>query len=349
MSDIFDNEGLRVQSIKYCYLCGNAGKELYTDLRDRLFYAPGIWNLRRCTHCRLVWVDPRPLPEELSKLYLKYYTHTFSDASQRNLSVVKEAVKRNILATVFGYKDLETSGSNRLLGKIMAKVGFIQDAVGSKVMWLHASRRGRLLDVGSGSGAFLARMRDLGWDVAGVEPDPEGARFARARYGLQIHNSTLADAALQENSFDVLTIHHVIEHVSDPVEFLRRCRRVLKPGGRVILVTPNIKSLGHYIFSRFWMPLDPPRHLLLFSPTALGNVVKLAGFQIERTFTPTSGARDSWYFSYVIRRSGFSGINIQNHVTQLRRLEGYLFWGVEYLFSRVCQCGEEIVVIAEKN
>jgi SAM-dependent methyltransferase len=85
---------------------------------------------------------------------------------------------------------------------------------------------------------------------------------------------------LPAKSFDVVTLHHVIEHAPDPIELLRHCRRVLKPSGLLVLVTPNLSSLGHTVFSRNWRDLDPPRHFYLFNVGTLSECVTRSGFGI---------------------------------------------------------------------
>lgn len=82
-----------------------------------------------------------------------------------------------------------------------------------------------------------------------------------------------------ESRFDVITLNHVIEHVSDPIELLRSCYRLLKLGGQLWLQTPNIDSLGSRRYGRHWRGLEPPRHLVLFDPVSLRSALHQAGFQ----------------------------------------------------------------------
>lgn len=85
-----------------------------------------------------------------------------------------------------------------------------------QIMYSDGARKGRLLDVGCGSGEFLAQMRELGWDVFGVEPDPQAARVAREQFGLTVWPGALAEASFPDGFFDAVTLNHVIEHVADP-------------------------------------------------------------------------------------------------------------------------------------
>jgi 2-polyprenyl-3-methyl-5-hydroxy-6-metoxy-1,4-benzoquinol methylase len=107
------------------------------------------------------------------------------------------------------------SRPRRLLVEALARLGPVRDGATGTVMWLKPTRSNRLLDVGCGSGSFLARMRDLGWDVHGVEPDPVAARVAMTRYQLDVACVSLQDAALPSESFDVVTMSHVLEHAAE--------------------------------------------------------------------------------------------------------------------------------------
>lgn len=125
---------------------------------------------------------------------------------------------------------------------------------------------GRLLDIGCGSGAYLARMRDVGWDVTGVEVDPVAAEVARDR-GLKVF------AGVEEvpGTFDVVTLNHVIEHVPEPLQLL--CDALERTGDTLLLRTPNAASLGHRLFKTRWYHLDPPRHLFVLTPKGLQRLV----------------------------------------------------------------------------
>ncbi|NOX76410.1 MAG: class I SAM-dependent methyltransferase [Gammaproteobacteria bacterium] len=135
----------------------------------------------------------------------------------------------------------------------------------------------RLLDMGCGNGAFLLRARKAGWDVVGIDFDVKAVGIARAQ-GLNVRLGGVNDLDSSTEPFDVITISHVIEHVHYPLEVLRTCYTLLKPGGFLWLETPNIASEGHRLFGKNWLHLDPPRHLVLFTQESMCKTLKVAGF-----------------------------------------------------------------------
>jgi SAM-dependent methyltransferase len=133
-----------------------------------------------------------------------------------------------------------------------------------------------LLEIGCGAGNQLAALRQAGWDAHGVDFDPAAVATARGR-GLQVDQGDVRDLHYPDASFDAVAMAHVIEHVANPVGLLTEIARLLKPGGRLVLITPNARSLGHLYFKRFWRGLEPPRHLVVFTPRALRRAVERGG------------------------------------------------------------------------
>ncbi len=338
------NEGIHVEEMSACYLCGMEGLLLYENLRDRLFTAPGTWSLMRCSQCDLAWLNPQPVASDISKLYAEYYTHQLKDVPKKRLGSMRKAVEGHILQKEFGYSLNVESG---LLVRILSWLGPIKEVIGGSVMYLNANNGGRLLDVGCGNGRFLAQMRELGWEVTGVEPDPIAVQVARERFGLEVFQGTLEEAGFPDNSFDAITMNHVIEHVPDPIGLLTECRRLLKPGGKLVVVTPNIRSLGARLFGEAWRGWEPPRHLFLFSPKSLRVCAQRAGLQVQALWTTSKGARYFWAATRLIRRDGrLPGGQFQQQ--GLLRLEGLAFWAVECALCWVGQFGEEVVLVGVK-
>lgn len=138
---------------------------------------------------------------------------------------------------------------------------------------------GTLLDVGAGTGAFLAHMKTGGWTVTGIEPD-EGARnVAQQTFNLQLESHGLLKK-LPPQSFDAITLWHVLEHVHQLHDSMRVLKRLLKPDGKLFIAVPNYESLDADIYRLAWAAYDVPRHLYHFSPSSIAALMQRHGLKI---------------------------------------------------------------------
>jgi 2-polyprenyl-3-methyl-5-hydroxy-6-metoxy-1,4-benzoquinol methylase len=142
----------------------------------------------------------------------------------------------------------------------------------------------KLLDVGCATGMLLDNLRERGWAVKGVELCRESAEYGMKTRGLDIFVGTLEEALLPDASFPVVHFSHLIEHVPDPKGFFAEVRRILLPGGHVVVVTPNIDSLQARVFRQRWRSAIAD-HLTLFSRKTLYRMLSEAGFQVLKTVT----------------------------------------------------------------
>ncbi len=341
------NEGIHAEGAQSCLFCGTRGKSLAQDLRDRLFDAPGNWNLLRCPKCELNWLNPRPIQAELPKIYRGYHTHAGGDGVP-NLHGVREFIRRIVLVPHLGYTAFPTNFLERLLGRALARVGPVREAVELSAMGLEGPPAGKLLDVGCGNGRLLALMQELGWEAVGVEPDEEAVKVARVQFGLSVFHGTLEQVHFPGASFDAVTMHHVIEHVSDPFRLLGECRRILRVGGRLAIVTPNGESLGRRFFGSDWRGWEVPRHFFVFSAKALGQLTERAGFRLTKLRTTARTSRWMWAASLLIRRDGALPGGSPTSQSLWLRAGGLAFQAIEECLCRVGDFGEELVLIARK-
>ena len=131
-----------------------------------------------------------------------------------------------------------------------------------------ASDKGRVLDIGAGTGAFLNTMKAKGWQTIGLEPDAGARAQAQALYQLQLGDPRDL-AALTEHSFDAVTMWHVLEHVHPLHAYLERIKDLLRADGRLVVAVPNYSSLDSAIYGLYWAAYDVPRHLYHFTPRSM--------------------------------------------------------------------------------
>ena len=144
--------------------------------------------------------------------------------------------------------------------------------------------RGRLLEVGCFAGIFLNRIHADGWQVTGLEPELSVARYTRQKYGLEIVEGTLPNAGLPESSFDVVVLLHVIEHMPDPSGSVRDIRRLLRPGGVLVVETPRFNSLMFKILGRRERSIQNCQgHIFFFTEATLKGILERNGFKVLKT------------------------------------------------------------------
>ncbi|HEY1380481.1 MAG TPA: class I SAM-dependent methyltransferase [Gemmataceae bacterium] len=139
---------------------------------------------------------------------------------------------------------------------------------------------GRLLDFGCGGGALLAWAAGQGWSVTGIDASADAVAAVRGGLGVRAFAGTLPHPALAAESFDVVTMWHSLEHVHEPLTTLREVRRLLVPGGRLVVAVPNIAGAAFGWFGPAWFGLDLPRHLTHFTPPTLRRMLERAGFRV---------------------------------------------------------------------
>ena len=271
-----DNDGVACTPRPDCIGCGAPGAPLHAGLTDTLFGAPGVWGLRRCAACGLAWLDPQPRPHQIGKFYSGYWTHGAADPA----------------VTVAAY---HSRGWRRLAKRALAALVFWRrTAFRGDLLYLQGMTPGRVLDVGCGNGQFLAAAAACGWTATGIDFDPEAVAAARRLPGVEAEVGDLAEQAFDAGVFDAVMLNNVIEHVPDPRATFAECARLLRGGGRLVMITPNLDALGHRVFGPDWRGLEPPRHLHLFTARALRAFARRAGFARTAICSPTGQTEPDW-------------------------------------------------------
>lgn len=286
-----------------------------------------------------------PLPEDIVLAYADYYTHA-EQPPHRLLSGFIAAAQRGYFAARWGYGD-GVGAAQTLLGMVPLLYPGRRIYLDFSVMWLESRAKGRLLDVGAGSGALVARMCELGWRAEGLDFDAQAVRAARAR-GLVMHQGGLPEQHFAAESFDALTMSHSIEHVHDPLDWLVEAKRILRQGGRLAIATPNSRSLLHRRFGQDWFALDPPRHLHLFNRDSLAALLRRAGFGDFRIFTSVRDASGAWRGSRAIRRS--RRFDMVARPGAALRIAGQAVQFLEFMHKLTDpDAGEDLVALAERT
>ena len=235
----------------------------------------------------------------------------------------------------------------RAFNVLLRAISLFSERRRASVMYLHDRPPGTLLEVGCGDGAKLAMLRSFGWRVVGQDLDTKAAHNAREKFGLDVRTTNVESIARTGVTFDAVIANHVIEHVSDPVAFVRYCTAMLAPGGRLVIMTPNIDSHGHHVFGRSWMGLDPPRHLFLFSPVSLARICAAAEVGSACVRTTCAHAQLFAVGSLDIRKRGRHTVrSIPALPTELRAMAVQL--GAFRAYRSDPLSGEECVLIYDK-
>lgn len=153
-----------------------------------------------------------------------------------------------------------------------------QKAIWEKVKLIERlqTKKGALLDIGAGTGDFLVVAKRQGWKITGIEPSEKAKNIAAGK-GVTFIDSI---ALVKDNSFDVITMWHVLEHVPDVEQHIMELRRILKPDGVIVVAVPNFNSFDAKYYGPFWAAYDVPRHLWHFSKTAVEKLFAMQGMKL---------------------------------------------------------------------
>jgi 2-polyprenyl-3-methyl-5-hydroxy-6-metoxy-1,4-benzoquinol methylase len=230
--------------------CPNCGSHAHS----RLFGKRGF-TFVRCDECRLVFSNP-----------------------QVDESLVLEEYRAG------GSNDLwvDVLTSERQLDLDRAKFGEILDE-------LEPFRgRGRLLDIGCSIGLFLALACERDWDGSGIEFGARALAYARDVFDVHVISTPLEECSFEDASLDVVTILSVLEHTTEPRRMLRECARILRPGGVLYAIVPNVNSLACRILHEHAATFDGRNHLIYFAPSTLADMLRREGFVPQRIRTRVS-------------------------------------------------------------
>jgi 2-polyprenyl-3-methyl-5-hydroxy-6-metoxy-1,4-benzoquinol methylase len=239
-----------------CPVCLNAFTEPALTGRDWLFESTTkTFTLHSCNSCHCLFLHPMPADEEIAAFYpTQYWWNSTRSQGDRPLKRLEAIYRKFVLRD---------------------HISFIERAA--------ANRTGvDLLDVGCGSGTLLGLLKHRGFRPIGVDFSSEAARIAEKENGVSVIVGSLDQARFPDHSFDIVTLFHVMEHVTNPRRVLAEVSRILKPGGALVLQVPNIDSWQFKAFGVRWYGLDLPRHVIDYSKEAMLKLLNDSGFVARR-------------------------------------------------------------------
>lgn len=245
-----------------CVICDSYLTVHYATGQDRLFgIVPGSFELYRCSGCGCIFQHPIPGKDRLVSFYPEEYWWSDTADNESTFTRMLQRLERS-------YREFVASDHVRFLERCARG---------------YDSTQCRLLDIGFGSGTFLQLASRRGFAAYGMDISETAVRLARDRYGCNVRQGDIGSDTWSGLQFDFITMFHVLEHLPDPARGIEYAASLLRPDGSLIIQVPNVASLQARCFGQMWYGLDVPRHIVNFSPRALGLLLERAGFGIRRT------------------------------------------------------------------
>jgi 2-polyprenyl-3-methyl-5-hydroxy-6-metoxy-1,4-benzoquinol methylase len=234
-----------------CPVCQNSDISHFLECPDH-FLTKEVFNIYKCNKCGFLFTHEHPGEADAGKYYESddYISHSNTSRSitEKAYQFVRQFMLRRKVRLIKRYTGLT---------------------------------KGRLLDIGCGTGHFLSAMKLAGWEVEGIEKSPKARSFAESEFGLSV-TDTSQIATHKDFSFDCITLWHVLEHFNDPEMIMKEIRRLLKPDGVCVIALPNCDSFDAGYFRKYWAAFDVPRHLWHFNSQSFSRFAGRNEFSIKK-------------------------------------------------------------------
>lgn len=246
----------------HCPVCDATGINPVLKARDHTVSREefSIWE---CSSCGLRFTQDVPGPAAIYRYYQSENYISHSNISRGLVNRLYQQVRKRTL-----------KGKRKLVRRVTGKMN------------------GSLLDIGSGTGAFVHAMRSAGWEVTGLEPDPGARKMAKETFGVDLQDAE-ALFLLEAERYDLISLWHVLEHVHELHRYVEQIKTLLKDSGRILVAVPNYTSKDASVYKEYWAAWDVPRHLYHFSPDAIKVLMERHGLKIL-------GYKPMWYDSFYI-------------------------------------------------
>ncbi|MFA8451274.1 MAG: methyltransferase domain-containing protein [Bacteroidales bacterium] len=239
-----------MDQIKNCPICKSKKIDLWMQTQD-FFLTGEDFQISICNECGFKFTNPRPDIKNLGGYYKSDAYISHSNSNKGLINGIYQFVRQYTLAKKY------------------------QQITNYK-------KSGKMLDIGCATGEFLNFHKDKGFEVVGVEPDQDARKQAEENYNIQVFDEEFLNQA-EENSFDVISMWHVLEHVPDLELRVQQLSRLLKPDGLLIIAVPNINSWDAKKYGRHWAALDVPRHLYHFNQENIKQLFEQHSFELHKT------------------------------------------------------------------
>ncbi len=234
--------------ISTCPVCGSDKFGHPTPCTDH-FVTREVFHLRTCENCGFKFTSDAPDSEHIAPYYKSDAYISHSDTRDGLVNRMYHLVRRFML---------------QQKRHLIARYSTGKD----------------LLDIGCGTGYFLNHMAQNGYRATGVEVDENARGYAVTTFGLKVDSTEIMYREAPENSYDIITLWHVLEHLHDAPAYLQWIQKALKPDGLLVIALPNHASLDAATYGSDWAAYDPPRHLWHFKPGVLDAFIKPYGFDV---------------------------------------------------------------------
>lgn len=316
MVEVFSDEML--ETVTVCPVCAGEQVDFAVEAVDNLFFSSfRKWKYNRCTNCGSLFLINRPKPDFIHLAYQTYYTHNSTTGGVNAL----------VISLLRRY--LRSSQDGSLLAIMINLLKPLKSFFEAKTKGVANHSPGKVFDFGCGNGTFLLLCRDIGWSAYGSDFDESAVETARSQ-GLNVALGGIdALGAQPDNSFDLITLSHVIEHLYEPDLLLAECRKKLKTGGTLWIETPSANARGLQVFRENWRGLEPPRHLLIYTGESLEHTLTAAKFRAIEVKTHFLSSVYIFIKSTHLRHSGSGKLSMI-----IATLRGFVH-EIEVLFSPI--------------
>ena len=246
-----------------CTVCNSSNIELALKTNDYSI-SKEAYEIWKCTECDFHFTQGVPDQEHIAPYYKSEDYISHSDTKKGIINNLYHKVRNIMLDRKF---------------KLVKKY----------------SQEGNLLDYGAGTGYFPGYVKSKNHSVTAIEIDPNSRKYAKDTFDLDVYEpEALVDGTLEEGTFDVISLWHVMEHLYEPKSYVQRFYNLLQTNGHLIIAVPNYTSSDGQYYDKHWAAYDVPRHLWHFSPSTMKQMVESDGFQlVEKKSMPF----DSFYVS----------------------------------------------------